>query len=41
MLMMKKVPMMNAPMRTWESRCTVDGLKTIAQKSTISARSTG
>ena len=39
--MTKNAPRMKAPIQTWTSRCTVDGLKTIAQKSTISARSTG
>ena len=34
----KNAPRMKAPNHTWTNRCTVDGLKTIAQKSTISAR---
>ena len=39
--MTKNAPRMKAPIQTWISRWTVDGLKTTAQKSTISARSTG
>ena len=34
----KNVPRMKAPIHTWSSRWTVEGLKTRAQKSTISAR---
>jgi hypothetical protein len=41
MLITKKPPMIREPIQTWTSRCTVDGLKTIAQKSTISARIIG
>src|SRR5512135_813569 len=34
----KKAPRMYDPSKTWTSRWTLDGLKTIAQKSTTSAR---
>ena len=39
--MTKNAPTMKAPIQTWTSRWTVEGLKTSAQKSTISARRTG
>ncbi|MBV1859110.1 MAG: hypothetical protein KUG77_11920 [Nannocystaceae bacterium] len=38
MLITKKPPRMNAPSNTWPSRCIELGLKTMAQKSTTSAR---
>ena len=37
---MKNEPMMKLPISTWLSRLTVEGLKTTAQKSVISARMT-
>src|SRR3972149_8714792 len=41
MLMMKKPPMIRQPIHTCTRRCMDEGLKTIAQKSTISARVIG
>src|ERR1017187_9693475 len=38
MLITKNAARMYAPMSVWESRCMLDGLNTMAQKSVISAR---